>query len=239
MNSADSAASPGASSTTIHITVVSDVVCPWCFIGKRHLEQAMALYASKYPERPKPEVQWSAFQLNPDMPLDGMHRDVYVRNKFGDRAQEVLQRMTDAGLGANIEFAFDQITRQPNTLGMHALIAAATHAAQQDRVVQALFDAYFLKGLDLTNDAVVQQVMQPTGLSAEVVAQCLVTGGPAQQAVLQADQQWRSMQVQGVPLFVFQHKWALSGAQPPVSLLEAMEHALAQPVEPAHPAQEA
>ncbi|UFS56893.1 DsbA family oxidoreductase [Comamonadaceae bacterium M7527] len=239
MNPADSATSLGASSTTLHITVVSDVVCPWCFIGKRHLEQALALYASKYPERAKPQVQWSAFQLNPDMPLDGMHRAAYVRNKFGDRADEVLQRMADAGRNANIEFAFDQITRQPNTLGMQALIASATTAQQQDMVVQALFDAYFLKGLDLTNDAVVQQVMQPTGLTAEVVAQCLVKGGPAQQAALQAAQQWRSMEVQGVPLFVFQNKWAVSGAQPPAGLLEAMEHALAQPVEPAHPAQEA
>lgn len=233
MNAPNADSSHPLSNTALHITVVSDVVCPWCFIGKRHLEQALALYASKYPERDKPLVQWSAFQLNPDMPLDGMDRDAYVRNKFGDRVDDIMQRMADAGRNAGIDFAFDQITRQPNTLGMHALIASATNAQQQDMVVQALFDAYFLQGLDLTNDAVVQQVMHPTGLEAEVVAQCLVKGGPAQQAALDADQQWRSMQVQGVPLFVFQNKWAVSGAQPPMGLLEAMEQAVAQPVDQA------
>lgn len=191
------------------------------------------MYASQYPERDQPVVQWSAFQLNPDMPLDGMDRGDYVRHKFGDRVGEVMQRMTDAGRNAGIDFAFDQMTRQPNTLGMHALIAASTSAAQQDAVVQALFEAYFIKGLDLTNAAVVQQVMRPTGMDAAVITQCLTQGGSAQQAALHTDQHWRSMQVQGVPLFVLQNKWAVSGAQPPAALLKAMEQALAPTLEQA------
>jgi predicted DsbA family dithiol-disulfide isomerase len=206
----------------LHITVVSDVVCPWCFIGKRHLEKALLLYAEQYPDHQAPVVEWSAFQLNPDMPLEGMDRDTYVRNKFGDKAGDTMQRMADAGRNAGIDFAFDKVTRQPNTLGLHALIHAATNPSQQNAVKQALLDAYFLNGQDLTDDAVVANVVQPTGLSPELVAQCLVKGAAPQLAAQATDQRWRNMQVQGVPLFVFQHKWAVSGAQPPEALLEAM-----------------
>jgi predicted DsbA family dithiol-disulfide isomerase len=213
-------------STALHITVVSDVVCPWCFIGKRHLEQALQLYAQQYPAHEPPVVQWSAFQLNPDMPLEGMDRGDYIRNKFGHRAAEIMQRMADAGQNAGIEFAFDAIQRQPNTLALHALIAAASNPAQQDAVKQALLDAYFLRGQDLTDAQVVSQAVAHTGLPATVVAQCMAVGGPQQLAAQATDAQWRSMQVQGVPLFVFQHKWALSGAQPPAALLAAMVRAV-------------
>ena len=210
----------------LNITVVSDVVCPWCFIGKRHLEQALVLYAEKYPQHCAPVVQWSAFQLNPDMPLVGMDRGTYVRNKFGDRVNDIMQSMADAGTRAGIAFAFDKVKRQPNTLGLHALIAAASGPVQQDTVVQALFDAYFLGGLDLSDDGVIAHVMKPTGLLPDTVARCLLKGGEQQLAAQAVDQQWRSMQVQGVPLFVFDNKWAVSGAQPPQRLLESMAHAV-------------
>ena len=210
----------------LHITVVSDVVCPWCFIGKRHLEAALELFAEAHPGQPSPAIEWSAFQLNPDMPSAGMDRSAYVQNKFGDRVEEIMARMTEAGERAGIAFQFDDIKKQPNPLGLHALIAAAETEPQQLAVVEALFDAYFLKGLDLTDKAVIISVVAPFGLHASVIEACLTPDAAAQNAVATADAHWRSLEVSGVPLFVFERKWAVSGAQPAQALFEAMVHAL-------------
>jgi predicted DsbA family dithiol-disulfide isomerase len=212
----------------LSITVVSDVVCPWCFIGLRHLTQALALFAEQNPTACAPVVDWQPFQLNPDMPLAGMDRDEYVRRKFGDQHDAIMARMAEAGQRAGIDFAFERITRQPNTLGLHALIACAQSAEQQGAIVQALFDGYFLQAVDMTDLAQVSALMVPVGLDAAVVADCLELGGERQQAAAAQDAQWRAMQVQGVPLFVFNQRWAVSGAQPPEVLAQAMAKAMAQ-----------
>lgn len=212
----------------LSIIVVSDVVCPWCFIGKRHLAKALAMFAQQHSTLPAPVVEWQPFQLNPDMPLSGMDREAYVRRKFGDQHDAIMARMADAGRRAGIDFAFERITRQPNTLGLHALIASAQSAEQQEAIVQALFDGYFLKAFDMTDLAQVTSLMAPVGLDAATVAACLEPGGARQQAASDQDAQWRAMQVQGVPLFVFNRRWAVSGAQPAEVLVEAMTKACEQ-----------
>ena len=218
-------------SAPLHITVVSDVVCPWCYIGKRHLEAALDLFHAAHPDQATPEIEWSAFQLNPTMPIEGMDRETYVATKFGGNRDAVMERMTAAGLNAGIAFQFDGIQKQPNTLALHALIAAADTQGQQTAIVERLFQANFLEGIDLTDGPAIISLMIPLGLSPEVIADCLDTQGTPQANAAATDAHWRSLQVQGVPLFVFDRQWAVSGAQPPDALAQAMTHALAQRTE--------
>ena len=128
------------------IEIVSDSVCPWCFIGKRRLERALA-------ERPQAELQigWRPFQLNPDMPPGGMDRKAYLERKFGgvEGARRSYAPIREAGAGEGIDFAFDRMERTPNTVNSHRLIHRAAEAGRQDAVVEAVFRAYFLDGGDI------------------------------------------------------------------------------------------
>jgi predicted DsbA family dithiol-disulfide isomerase len=210
---------------SLHITVVSDVVCPWCFIGQRHLRVALADWAHRYPQRGAPEIEWSAFQLNPDMPRDGVDRGDYVRRKFGARHDEIMARMAEAGANAGIAFDWSKVVRQPNTLALHALILGAETPQMQGAIAERLFEAFFLEGVDVTDPDSVAVALAPLGVDASSVANCWDAGGELQKRAAQADQQWRQNGIQGVPLFVFNRKWAVSGAQPPEQLVRAMEHA--------------
>ena len=213
------------SAKSLHITVVSDVVCPWCFIGQRHLRAALTEWARLYPDREAPNVEWSAFQLNPDMAPDGVARDDYVRRKFGARYDEIMARMADAGAQAGISFDWARVVRQPNTLALHALILSAPSLAEQDALAERLFEAFFLEGVDMTDVDAVSALVAPLGVDADRVAACWDRGGEPQNRAAAADQQWRNNGIQGVPLFVFNHKWAVSGAQPAAQLVKAMAHA--------------
>ena len=212
-------------SATLHITVVSDVVCPWCFIGQRHLRVALSEWARLYPQRTAPEIEWSAFQLNPDMPLNGVDREAYVRQKFGTRYDEIMARMADAGTRAGIAFDWTRVVRQPNTLPLHGLILGAEGLRQQSAIAERLFEAFFLDGVDVTDQNAVAAAVAPLGVGAQQVAACWDRDGDHQRRAAEVDQQWRRNGIQGVPLFVFNRKWAVSGAQPPDQLVKAMEHA--------------
>ena len=130
----------------MHIDVVSDVTCPWCFIGKRRLERAL----SRRPDV-MTTLSWRAFELNPDLPSDGIPRELYLSAKFGSRrtAERFYAAISAAGRTEGVEFAFDRIRRAPNTLRAHRLIYLAGGKGCAERVVEALFRAYFLEGLDI------------------------------------------------------------------------------------------
>ena len=145
------AAAPPAGTMTID--VISDVVCPWCYIGKRRLEGALAQWAAAHPGAPAPRVQWRPFQLNPTLPQTGMSRREYVKRKFGDQGGATYERVAAVGREVGIPFAFDAIERQPNTLATHALIGASGELGIQDAMVETLFRAYFLDGRDMTDRA--------------------------------------------------------------------------------------
>lgn len=219
--------------TPLTIDVLSDVVCPWCLIGKRRLERALAEYAQRYPDRPAPLVRWHPFQLNPDMPEGGMSRADYVKQKFGDRADSVYDRVKAVGRSLDIPFAIDTIARQPNTAAAHSLIGLAETGVQQQALVEALFVAYFLDGVDLTQRHELERLAQGAGLPAEAVRACL-DSDEARHQVRASDVRARQMGVQGVPFFIFNNQVGVSGAHEPEVLLQAMEQALEPPAETAN-----
>jgi predicted DsbA family dithiol-disulfide isomerase len=219
--------------TPLTIDVLSDVVCPWCLIGKRRLELALTEYAQRYPERPAPLVRWHPFQLNPDMPEAGMSRVDYVRQKFGDRADTVYDRVKAVGRSLDIPFAIDAIARQPNTAAAHSLIGLAEVGVTQQKLVEALFQAYFLEGVDLTQRNELERLALGAGLPAEDVRACL-DSEEAREHVRASDERARQMGVQGVPFFIFNNQVGVSGAHEPETLLQAMEQSLQPPAEAAH-----
>lgn len=208
----------------LNIDVISDVVCPWCFVGKRRLEGALALWAAEYPDV-QPHVRWHAFQLNPEMDPNGMDRQAYVRSKFGDRAESVYDRVTGVGQEVGIAFEFDRISRQPNTVVPHSLIAAAEPGPEQERLVEALFQSYFMDGRDLTNTEELQSIAQSAGLAPALIHQAIHDPAVHAQTVA-CDKEARTMGVTGVPFFIFNGRVGVSGAHESQSLLQAMRESL-------------
>lgn len=205
----------------ITVDVISDVVCPWCYIGHKKLHTALEQFEREHPELGQPVVRWHPFQLNPNLPSQGIDRAQYLSEKFGDRAPQVYDRVSAVGREVGIEFAFNAIQRQPNTRKAHSLIAACAAPELQDAMVQALFVAYFIDAEDLTQDDVLRRVALRVGLEEQAIESAL-NGANALERIESADQRARDMGVQGVPFFVFNERVALSGAQSPETIVKAM-----------------
>ena len=209
---------------TLAIDVVSDIVCPWCYVGKRRLERALALLAVQQPDV-EPVVRWHTFQLNPEMAPEGIAREDYVRNKFGDRADSIYERVAGVGKEVGIAFAFDRIARQPNTVVPHSLIAVSEPGMAQDAMVEAFFKAYFLEGLDLTEASVLMDVAESAGMD-RVVAEAHLQNAELHSQTIDSDKAAREMGITGVPFFIFNQQVGLSGAHESETLLEAMNEAM-------------
>ena len=211
------------------VDVVSDVVCPWCYIGKRRLEVALARLREVEPDLPV-QVRWHPFQLNPGVPREGIDRREYLEAKFGgpDRARQIYARVGAAGATVGIPFAFDAIERQPNTLDAHRLIAwaQARHEGDPDALVENLFRAYFLDGRFLGDREELVKQAEAVGYDADDARRFLASEDQ-QAEVAAADQHARELGVSGVPFFIFGGKTAVSGAQEPETLLEAIAQARA------------
>jgi predicted DsbA family dithiol-disulfide isomerase len=211
---------------TLTIDVISDVVCPWCFIGRRRLGAALAQFAVDE-ARLRPLVSWHPFQLNPDLPREGIDRSVYLAEKFGGsrRTAEIYERVRAAGSTVGIDFAFEKIDRQPNTLEAHRLISWAQAQGTAEEVVERLFRAYFLDGRFIGDRDVLAAIAGEAGLSMEAARAHLASSEGAA-AVAQMDRQTRELGVTGVPFFIFGSKIAVSGAQEPAVLIGAMSEAM-------------
>jgi predicted DsbA family dithiol-disulfide isomerase len=200
------------------IDIVSDAICPWCYIGKRRLEKALAL-------APQPDLQigWRPFQLNPDMPADGMDRQEYLRLKFGDRGGgNMYQAVEEAGRGEGIPFAFDRIKRTPNTILAHRLIRYAQREGHQEEAVETLFRAYFTEG------AMIGEIDTLVGLADAmkldpVAVRAFLESDAEEEAIRAEDRFARQIGIQGVPCFIIDRKYAVSGAQPPEAFIEIFE----------------
>ena len=207
----------------MNIDVISDVVCPWCFIGKRHLESALAAWRKEHPGQDQPVVRWHPFQLNPQLPVSGIPRADYIVTKFGgpQRAKDIYARVANAGARAGIAFNFDRIAVQPNTLNAHRLIHQAGDSGRQDAVVEALFRAYFLEGADLSSDDTLADIAVRAGFDRGQISAYLASD--RDKALIQdQDQHARSLGVEGVPFFIFNRRYAVSGAQPPEAILDVI-----------------
>lgn len=213
----------------LSIDIISDVVCPWCYIGKRRLEGALKLYREMHPQAPEPEVRWWPFQLNPEMPVEGIDRSTYLERKFGTaRVSDIYARVSGAGKEVGIPFAFDKMVRQPNTLAAHSIVAQAGLQGVQDAMVEALFHAYFIEGRDLTQSEVLVRIATGAGLPEADARECL-EGAEMREQTAHEDARARELGVEGVPFFIFNRRIAVSGAQPEQMLLQAMERALEAP----------
>jgi len=203
----------------MHLDIFSDTICPWCFIGKRRLERALA-------ERPQPglTVRWRAFQLNPDMPAEGMARDDYLSLKFGGaaNARSVYAQVEAAGESEGIAFAFERMKRTPNTVDSHRLIRFADTKGREDQVVQALFDTYFLNAEDIGDRDVLVEAGRVAGLDPDEIRAYLTSDAEAE-AVRAEDNAARQAGVSGVPCFIFNRQHALAGAHPPEVLFQLFD----------------
>ena len=212
---------------TLTIDVVSDVVCPWCYIGKRKLEAALALPAAA--ELPNVVIRWHPFQLNPDLPAEGVSRQQYLADKFGgpQRAAEIYERVRAAGNAVGLALNIDGITLQPNTLAAHALIAFAQLGDfDASDIKERLLKAYFVENRFIGSADVLAEIAEEAGLNGED-ARAFVTDPDQLAAVAQADAHVRSLGISGVPFFIFNQQVTVSGAQDPAVLLAAMQQAVA------------
>lgn len=210
----------------LRIDVVSDVVCPWCYVGKRQLEAALARWRAAHPDAAEPTVRWHPFQLNPDLPDEGMNRADYLREKFGaSDPAAIYQRVSAAAHAVGLAPEFAKIARQPNTLRAHALIAAAQGEAQQ-AIVERLFSAYFVEGADLTSREALAALARQAGLDDAAIRAAL-EDGDALERTRQAEVDARELGIGGVPFFVVDGKVGVSGAQGAEALLGAFAQARA------------
>jgi len=203
----------------IHIDVISDTVCPWCYIGKRRLDRAIAA-------RPDDrfEVEWRPFQLNPDMPPAGMDRQQYLSLKFGgpDRARRVYQSVAQAAAEEGLYLRLDSVARQPNTFDSHRLIRWSASAKAQDRVVELLFQRYFEDGADIGDREVLLAIAAAAGMDADLVRD-LFERDADRDLVMAEEGVARRMGIAGVPCFIIERKYAVSGAQEPSVLANVFD----------------
>ncbi len=208
---------------TLDIDVISDVVCPWCYLGKRRLARALDLM---------PEVvvmvRWRPFQLDPTIPPEGIDRDDYLTRKFGslEAVADIHQRLTDQGREEGIDYRFERITRSPNTVDAHRLVRWAAPEGLQDLVVERLFAAYFTHGRDIGESDVLVAIAGESGLDEGEVAARLASDEDRGEVVGEVEDAFR-MGVTGVPCFIIEHRYAVMGAHPPEMLAEAIAQAAA------------
>jgi predicted DsbA family dithiol-disulfide isomerase len=201
----------------LEVEIVSDVICPWCFIGKRRFEKALRML----PPDAQAQVRWLPFQLNPAMPAGGMDRKQYRTRKFGswERSQALDAQLIEAGATEGIAFAFDKMERTPNTFDAHRLIWLAGEQGAQDAVVEALFQAYFVHARDIGDRVVLEQV----AASAGVDTRGFFDSDRGRREV-EAEESWaRSEGIEGVPLFVVNGSGVISGAQRPEVMLTTLK----------------
>ena len=207
------------------IAVFSDVICPWCYLGKRRLERALDALGLREVTR----VDWLPFELNPDMPEGGMARADYRARKFGaERSAELDARMAALGREEGIGFAFDRQSRTPTTRRAHMLIAHAAQAGSADALVEVLFQAYFEQGLDVGSPEVLADAAERVGIAREGALSALHDEG-VRETVHGLARHAAQIGATGVPFFIVNKAWAISGAQPPEHWTQALRDILAQP----------
>jgi predicted DsbA family dithiol-disulfide isomerase len=215
----------GMPANPLTIDVISDIVCPWCYIGKRRLEAALALVAEKG-AMGEIAVRWHPFELNPDLPREGLDRRTYLETKFGgpERAAQIYERLRAAGATVGIPFALDRIARQPNTRDAHRLVGWAQARGDPEPLIERLFAAYFLEGRNPGERDVLATIAGEAGLDP-AAARAMLDSDEGRDAVETAERRAQEIGIGGVPFFIFNGRVAVSGAQEPRILAQALAEA--------------
>ncbi|MBO6520524.1 MAG: DsbA family oxidoreductase [Rhodospirillales bacterium] len=205
----------------MQLDVIFDTVCPWCYIGKRRLERALAL-------RPGAdvEIKWRPFMLNPDMPPDGIDRTAYLIKKFGSetRVRRVYGAIGEAGHSVEIDFAFDRIRRTPNSVASHRLIRHAARSINVAPLVERLFEAYFIDGVDIGDTDTLTRIGVEFGLDGEQVKRYLESNADVAE-IYEENARAHRLGINGVPAFAFESNMVISGAQEPEVLVRVLDAA--------------
>jgi predicted DsbA family dithiol-disulfide isomerase len=220
----------------ISIQIVSDLVCPWCYVGKRRLEQALA----QRPAVPV-EITWFPFQLSPDMPREGRDRREHYAGIFGEaRSREIMDRMRATGAAEGIPFDTPPGARSPNTLSAHVLLywASRSQDVDQNALAEKLFAAHHVRGEDIGNHHVLAGIASEVGMNAAEVLKAL-QAGTDEDTVQELIGQARDAGISGVPFFIVNGEHGLSGAQPPEAFLDVLDRVATVPATPGDAAHEA
>jgi predicted DsbA family dithiol-disulfide isomerase len=204
----------------MQIDIYSDIVCPWCYVGKRRLERALTSIGGDV------HMTWRPFQLNPTMPLEGMDRTTYLKTKFGslETFGIMKEQLLAAGAEEGIPFAFEKIQRTPNTFAAHRLVWYAAEHGQQDEVVEALFRSYFVEGKNIGDLKTLAHGAAEAGLDRTEIEEFLA-GEKGVIEVKDEEAVGRQLGIRGVPYFVLNGRVAISGAQPPDIIMSAIQQA--------------
>ncbi|TGL63490.1 DsbA family oxidoreductase [Leptospira sarikeiensis] len=205
------------------ISIYSDVVCPWCYIGKKRLEKAIESWESDHPED-KIKVSWKPFQLNPDLPEDGEDRESHMVKKFGslDRVKMMTQRVSDIAKEDGLEFANILQGHQPNTFLLHALIRKARNYNKEAELAEVFFEKFFSQGKNLSDDSVLKESLTQLGIPESELDE--VRNDPALRSQIHTEEnEGKMLGVSGVPFYIFNEKYAVSGAQPSDLFLQVFE----------------
>lgn len=209
-----------ANDAGLPVTIYSDVICPWCYVGKRRFEKALAA-----PGMPQyMSITWRPFELNPDMPEGGMERSAYRARKFGpEKSRQLDVQMAETGREAGIAFAFEKMKRTPNTRLAHRLIwhAEREGLVAQNALVDQLFASYFETGADIGSKDVLLDIAKAAGLDA-AASRAAMEDDRSLEAVLDLEDAGINMGIRGVPFFLLVGKYAISGAQPPELWIDAL-----------------
>jgi len=204
----------------VEIEIYSDVVCPWCYLGKRRLERALGALPSG-----SVRTTWRAYRLDPTIPSEGIDRDTYLTRKFGSVAtiEPAHQRLVEMGRAEGIDYRFDLIKRSPSTLDAHRVVRWAAEAGRQEAVVERLFAAYFTQGRDVGDRTVLADIAREAGVDGDIGAR-LTAGEDLDTVQEEIDTAYR-IGITGVPCFVIDRRLGVMGAQPPEAILDAIRQA--------------
>jgi len=204
------------------IEIFSDVVCPWCYIGKRNLEKALQILNEKE-EQFESILNWRSFQLNPQLEEDGILRQDYITNKFGEGANSeiIYERVRLAGEGVGLKMNFDKIFMQPNSSKMHSLIYAAKETNKDIELIENFFKAFFIDGMNLTDFGIVSKVALDSGLDSETI-NAVFHENLFEKFVQEDIIMSKKYNITGVPFYVIDDSIGISGAQPPEVIVDAI-----------------
>ena len=214
---------------TLTIDVVSDVVCPWCFVGKRRLEKALELVPDI-----AVDIRWRPYQLAPDLPAEGEPRKAYMLKKFGDpeRIRQIHERLTGIGADEGIAFDFDAIAVAPNTLNAHRMILWARAGGAQGAVVEALFKGFFVEGRNLSDPAVLAEIGADAGLDPALLAELFASDADIERTERDIASA-QKIGITGVPFFIVGVRYGIAGAEDPQTIAGAIRQAAAEQAQPA------